>query len=56
MTCIHRWLIAPPRGPVSKARCKHCGAKREFKNAFLKDTPVPLRSRMVHTAKLRAGS
>ena len=32
--CVHWWRIREPNGPVSKARCKLCGAKREFENGY----------------------
>lgn len=32
MTCVHRWVIAPPAGPVSSAVCKLCGEERDFRN------------------------
>ena len=31
-SCAHRWLIEPPAGPTSRARCSRCDAKREFFN------------------------
>ena len=30
--CVHHWKVAQPNGPVSKAKCKKCGAKDEFSN------------------------
>lgn len=30
--CRHHWLIDPPDGPTSDARCKRCGARRQFRN------------------------
>lgn len=32
VTCVHHWLIDPPEGPTSPARCQLCGAVREFQN------------------------
>ncbi len=33
----HHWLIDEADGPLSRGRCKRCGAVREFKN-WLEDT------------------
>lgn len=34
MTCPpHHWLIALPKGPTSKGRCKRCEEVRYFSNA-----------------------
>lgn len=30
--CIHYWIIEPPNGHTSFARCKRCGATAEFFN------------------------
>jgi hypothetical protein len=30
--CKHFWLIDSPNGPISRGRCKVCGALKEFKN------------------------
>ncbi len=32
--CAHHWVIEPPNGAVSPARCKRCGAQSEFRNSF----------------------
>lgn len=32
--CGHYWLIESPSGPVSKGRCKLCGAEKEFSNSW----------------------
>lgn len=32
-TCRHHWVIDTPSGSVSGARCKRCGADREFRNS-----------------------
>ena len=31
-TCQHHYLIEMPNGPVSRGRCKLCGAEKEFSN------------------------
>lgn len=31
--CPHHWIIETPNGPVSKGRCRLCGAEREFSNS-----------------------
>lgn len=33
---FHHWKIEEPDGMISVGICKHCGAKREFKN-WLRD-------------------
>jgi len=33
----HHWIIEEASGPLSKGRCKTCGASRDFKN-WLEDT------------------
>lgn len=30
--CVHHYLIDSPDGPTSAARCRRCGARREFQN------------------------
>ena len=30
--CVHHDIIDPPKGPVSKARCKYCGREKEYAN------------------------
>jgi len=32
--CGHYWLIESPSGPISKGRCKFCGAEKEFSNSW----------------------
>jgi hypothetical protein len=31
--CVHRWVIESPNGEMSRGRCRHCGAEKEFPNA-----------------------
>ena len=31
-SCRHYWIIEEATGPVSKGRCKFCGAEKDFKN------------------------
>ena len=31
-TCVHHWMVEPPGGPTSGARCRSCGAERSFFN------------------------
>jgi len=33
-SCAHHWLIETPSGETSPARCKRCGAERQFKNGL----------------------
>ena len=28
--CVHRWVIGPPSGEVSRGNCRLCGAERDF--------------------------
>jgi hypothetical protein len=30
--CVHHWIVAPPDGPTSGARCRRCGEERAFSN------------------------
>lgn len=48
--CVHYWIIEPPNGHTSFARCKYCGATNEFFNNWqralaniksLPDGPAP---------------
>ena len=32
MPCSHIWAIEPVTGPISKAICRQCGARKEFRN------------------------
>lgn len=32
--CVHYWLVNPPDGATSWARCRHCGKRRRFTNRF----------------------
>ena len=32
--CGHYWLIESPSGPISKGKCKLCGAVKEFSNSW----------------------
>jgi hypothetical protein len=36
----HYWIIEDATGPVSKGRCKFCGAEKDFRN-FLQDCLMP---------------
>jgi hypothetical protein len=33
-TCRHFWVIEVANGPMSGGKCKYCGVKKEFFNAF----------------------
>jgi hypothetical protein len=33
-TCRHFWVIEDANGPVSRGKCKYCGIRQEFYNAF----------------------
>jgi hypothetical protein len=39
-TCRHFWVIEVANGPVSQGKCKLCGAKKEFYNAFPEFNPL----------------
>lgn len=30
--CVHHWMVEPPGGPTSGARCRRCGEERSFSN------------------------
>ncbi|KKL19589.1 hypothetical protein LCGC14_2463920 [marine sediment metagenome] len=32
--CVHRWRIAYPDGPISKAHCQKCGQQRDYDTAY----------------------
>lgn len=32
-TCVHRYRLDEPNGPLSLGVCRHCGAERYYKNA-----------------------
>ena len=38
--CHHYWVIEVANGPTSQGRCKHCGASKEFLNAFPEFNPM----------------
>ncbi len=52
--CVHWWRIREPSGPVSKARCKLCGAKRTFENGYYLQGKVEAAA--VHTATIKISS
>ncbi len=52
--CPHWWKIKEPSGPVSKARCKLCGAKRKFDNGYYLQGKVEAAA--VHTAAIKISS
>jgi len=29
-SCIHHWILDPPRGELTFGRCKKCGEERQF--------------------------
>ena len=29
-SCIHHWILEPPRGELTSGRCKKCGEERQF--------------------------
>jgi hypothetical protein len=39
-TCRHYWVIEVANGPVSRGKCKYCGAKKDFYNAFPEFNPL----------------
>jgi hypothetical protein len=38
--CRHFWVIEVANGPMSGGKCKFCGAKKEFYNAFPEFNPL----------------
>ena len=29
-SCVHHWVLEPPRGELTSGRCKKCGEERQF--------------------------
>jgi hypothetical protein len=38
--CRHFWVIESANGPMSRGKCKYCGVKKEFYNAFPEFNPL----------------
>ncbi len=38
--CHHYWVIEVANGPSSQGKCKYCGLKKEFLNAFPEYNPL----------------
>ena len=38
--CRHYWVIEVANGPVSRGKCKYCGEKKDFLNAFPEFNPL----------------
>jgi hypothetical protein len=38
--CHHFWVIEVANGPSSRGKCKYCGEKKEFLNAFPTFNPL----------------
>jgi hypothetical protein len=38
--CRHFWVIDDPNGPVSRGKCKLCGAGKDFYNALPEFSPL----------------
>jgi len=36
--CRHHWVIEAASGPISRGRCRVCGAEKEFQN-YIEDAP-----------------
>jgi len=59
--CRHYWIIEIANGPVSRGKCKYCGATKEFLNAFPEYNPLkknngPLDLPRLSGVKVRADS
>jgi hypothetical protein len=52
--CRHFWVIEVANGPVSGGRCKYCGAKKEFFNAFPEFNPLKKGANPFSLPKLRS--
>lgn len=39
-THAHYWLIESAGGPVSRGKCKYCGATEDFRNSWFNMMPV----------------
>ena len=44
--CKHWWRIAPPNGPESHGRCRHCGERRIFSNSVQHSAWNPLKKNL----------
>jgi hypothetical protein len=50
--CHHYWIIEVANGPSSVGRCKICGKKKEFLNAFPDFNPMKRRSNPLDLPKM----
>jgi hypothetical protein len=50
--CHHYWVIEVANGPKSLGKCKHCGEKKEFFNAFPDFNPMKRRGNPLELPKL----
>jgi hypothetical protein len=51
--CHHFWVIDVANGPSSLGKCKVCGEKKEFLNAFPTFNPLRKSSNPLHLPKLQ---
>ncbi len=51
-TCHHFWVIDVANGPSSFGKCKYCGEKKEFLNAFPTFNPLKKMSNPLRLPKL----
>lgn len=46
--CVHHWIVEPPGGPTSGARCRRCGEERSFSNNPEAVTLIETRGKSTH--------
>ena len=51
--CHHFWVIDVANGPSSLGKCKFCGEKKEFFNAFPTFNPLRKNANPLHLPKLQ---
>jgi hypothetical protein len=51
--CHHFWVIDIANGPSSLGKCKYCGEKREFFNAFPSFNPLRKNANPLALPKMR---
>ena len=51
--CHHFWVIDVANGPSSPGKCKYCGEKKEFMNAFPTFNPLRKSANPLTLPKIR---
>ncbi|MFC1965316.1 hypothetical protein ACFLWG_04905 [Chloroflexota bacterium] len=50
--CHHYWIIESASGPISRGRCRSCGAEKEFSNSLPDYVVVKRHTRVLELPKL----